>query len=425
MKNLKSVLGVAALAAVLGTTIASSNVLAWGDSDGGRSTYTVEDIQAGKSGNKIFFNSISNSVDGNELYFVSARSEEMKTWNTNDLQVEDGKTYLVRLYVHNNNPYGENGVAKNVKVSYVVPTTSGKEVKISGTIDADNATPKSYWDSVVFKADQNFHLEYVKGSATIANNGKLNGTALSDSIVNGSTLIGYDKLDGNLPGCFQYAAYIGIKVKVVYDYDFEISKTVRNVTNGDKTWSKQVYAKEGDIVEYQIYYKNTSNVSEKNVQILDKLGSNQTYVKGSTKLYNVLNPKGLAITSDEITGKGISIDDYAAGAEAYIRFRVTVKNNNLGCGADNVLRSWAQGYIGSNKTMKQDYADVLVRLACPETPEEPETPPVTPTTPETPETPVTPTKIPETGPASIAGLVLGAGSLTTAAGSFIASRKRF
>ncbi len=420
MKNIKSVLGVAALAAVLGTTLASSNVLAWGDSDGGRSTYTVKDIQDGKSGDKIFFDSISDGVDGNELYFVSARSEEMKTWNTDELQVEDGKTYLVRLYVHNNNPYGTDGVAKDVKVTYTVPTTSGKEVKISGFIDSSNATPKSYWDSVVFKANQNFHLEYVAGSATIANNGKLNGTKLSDNIVkNGGTLIGYDTLNGEIPGCFQYSAYIGIQVKVVYDYDFEISKTVRNVTNGDKTWAKQVYAKEGDTVEYQIYYKNTSNVSEKNVQILDKLGSNQTYVKGSTKLYNVVNPKGLTITSDEITGKGINIGDYAAGAEAYIRFRVTVKNNNLGCGADNVLRSWAQGYIGSNKTMKQDYADVLVRLACPETPETPETPEKPPVTPEE------PVKIPETGPVSLAGLALGAGSLTTAAGAYIASRKRF
>ena len=420
MKNLKLGLGVAALAAVLGTTLASSNALAWGDStEKGRETYTVEEIKAGKSGDKIFFNSISDSVDGNELYFVSARSEEMKTWNTDELTVEDGKTYLVRLYVHNNNPYGESGKATGVKVGYVMPTGSAKELKISGTIDSANATPTSYWDSVVLKANQNFHLEYVAGSATIANNGKLNGTKLSDSIINGNVQIGYDSLNGELPGCFQYAAYIGIKVKVVYDYDFEISKTVRNVTNGDKTWSKQVYAKEGDTVEYQIYYKNTSGVSEKIVQILDKLGSNQTYVKGSTKLYNAVNPKGLAITSDEITGKGISIGDYAAGAEAYIRFRVTVKNNNLGCGADNVLRSWAQGYIGSNATMKQDYADVLVRLACPETPEKPPVTPVEPTT------PTTPTKIPETGPASVAGLVLGAGSLTTAAGAFVASRKRF
>ena len=415
MKNLKLGLGVAALAAVLGTTLASSNVLAWGDSDGGRQTYTVEEIKAGKSGDKIFFNSISNSVDGNELYFVSARSEAMKTWNTDELTVEDGKTYLVRLYVHNNNPYGENGKATGVKVGYTMPTGSAKELKISGTIDSTNAKPTSYWDSVVLKANQNFHLEYVSGSATIANNGKLNGTKLSDSIINGNVMIGYDSLNGELPGCYQYAAYIGIKVKVVYDYDFEISKTVRNVTNGDKTWSKQVYAKEGDTVEYQIYYKNTSGVSEKNVQILDKLGSNQTYVKGSTKLYNAVNPKGLAITSDEITGKGINIGDYAAGAEAYIRFRVTVKNNNLGCGADNVLRSWAQGYIGSNATMKQDYADVLVRLACPDTP----------VTPVTPVTPTTPPTLPTTGPASIAGLVLGAGSLTTAAGAFLASRKRF
>ena len=85
-----------------------------------------------------------------------------------------------------------------------------------------------------------------------------------------------------------------------------------------------------------------------------------------------------------------------------------MQNDNLGCGGDNVLRSWAQGYIGSNELMRQDYADVLIYQGCPEGPD-----------------PIIPDELPDTGPADIAMAVLGAGSLTTAAGYYIASRKRF
>ena len=91
-----------------------------------------------------------------------------------------------------------------------------------------------------------------------------------------------------------------------------------------------------------------------------------------------------------------------------------MKDDNLGCGGDNVLRSWAQGYIGAEPTMKQDYADVLIYKGCPE-PEDP----VDPVTPE-PEP-----ELPSTGASDIAATALGAGSLVTAAGYYLTSRKRF
>ncbi len=419
MKNLKSVLGVAALAAVLGTTLASSNVLAWGDSAGGRRTYTKAEINSGVIDDKIILNSISdNETVGDERYFVQARADGTNDlWRTSDVTVEDGKTYVVRMYVHNNNRLGTDRIAENVKAQFTVPSDSAKSITVGGIVTSSNATPNKIWDEVVLKADTKFHLEYVAGSAHLGSNGKANG-ALSDALVNGGTLIGYDALDGKLPGCFQYGAFVSFKVKVVYDYDFTIAKNVRMA--GDKTWLKQVTAKEGDTVEYMITYKNTSDVNELNVQLIEKLGSNQTYVPGSTILYNGNHKEGVKIQSDTLTTTGIAIGDYAPGAIAYVVFQVKVKNNNLGCGADNVLRSWTQGYIGQNNTMKQDYSDIIVHPGCPETPEkppvEPENPPVTPETP-----PV----LPQTGAASIAGTVLGVGSLATSAGAYLVSRKRF
>lgn len=411
MKNIKAVLGVAAITAVAGTAlISTTNASAWGDSEGGRKSYTIEEINNGAIDNKIVLNSISDNPDLNELYFVQARAADSKNiWNANDIEVENGKEYIVRLYVHNNNPRGTEMIAKDVTANVNVPTESGKSITVTGTVSASNAQPNKVWDEVVFKNSTNtFHLEYVKGSALIESKGKVGGTTLSDNLVMGGTTLGYDSLNGEIPGCFGYAGIVTFRVKAVFDYDFSVSKQVR--IKGETEWKKQVNAKVGDTVEYKITYKNTSDSLEKDVVIFDKLGSNQTYVKGSTKLYNSNYKDGLALKSDGLTtDEGINIGDYKAGAAAVVTFEVVMKDNNLGCGGDNVLRSWAQGYIGHEATMKQDYADVLIYKGCPD-----------------PEKPVEPVKpeIPETGPAGIATTALGAGSVVTAAGYYLTSRKK-
>ena len=174
MKNIKSVLGVAAVTALAGTALVATNVSAWGDSDGGRKTYTVDEVNNGAIDDKIVLNSISNNPDLNELYFVQARAAGSENvWNANDIEVENGKEYIVRLYVHNNNRFGTDMVAKDVFANVNVPTDSGKSITVTGTVSASNATPSKVWDEVVFKSSTNtFHLEYVKGSALIENKGK-------------------------------------------------------------------------------------------------------------------------------------------------------------------------------------------------------------------------------------------------------------
>ena len=227
----------------------------------------------------------------------------------------------------------------------------------------------------------------------------------------GGTTLGYDSLNGEIPGCFQYASIVTFRVKAIYDYDFSVTKLVRLA--GETEWKKQVYAKVGDTVEYKITYKNTSDSLEENVVLFDKLGSNQTYVPGSTKLYNSNYKDGLALKDGLTTSEGINIGDYKANAAAVVTFQVTMQDDNLGCGGDNVLRSWAQGYIGHDETMKQDYADVLIYKGCPKN--------------EQPVDPVKPAEpvLPETGASDIAATALGAGSLVTAAGYALTSRKRF
>jgi len=172
-------------------------VSAWGDNGGGRPSYTINQINSGVLGNTIVFNSISNNPNiGDEKNFVGIREKTGvnaglgNTWY-DSMQVEAGKTYLVRMYVHNNSPLGLSAVAKNVTATFNVPTTVGKSIEVNGFIDSSNATPSRYWDNAFFTSTQDFYMSYVPGSALFENNGigKNGGVRLGDNIVKNSGVI--------------------------------------------------------------------------------------------------------------------------------------------------------------------------------------------------------------------------------------------
>ncbi len=428
-KAVKTTLAVVATAAAV-ASVASvpSLVSAWGDNGGGRPSYTTEEInQLAKDGkwpkDKIVFNSISDGNIGNEKNFVGARLNTginagmNNVWNGTDITVEDGKEYIVRLYVHNNNPWGKEGAAKNVRVAFNIPTASAKQVQVTGYISADNASPSRYWDHVNFNSDQPFHLEYVYGSALLENNGagKGAGVKLSDEIVtraaskNGIN-IGYEKKDdGIIPGCFQYSSYVTIRVKAVFDNDHTVNTQVKVLGSGTG-YTDTVQAKVGDKVQFQITYRNTSKSEQKNVMIKNVLPKNLRYVPGTTKVYNTNFANGLLMDQDTITGNGLNIGAYSANANAYIRFTAEVVDNTLGCG-DNTLVNWAQAWVDDSGV--QDYATITLNKVCDNTPDQPNNP----------DDQNKPNELPNTGPEAVAGGVIATGSIVTAAGYYIASRR--
>lgn len=373
---------VAGMAMVAGAIATPSLVSAWGDNIGGRRSYTIDQINHGALGNKITLNSISDSVIGDEKNFVGAReytgvgSGKYNQWNGNDITVQNGKEYIVRLYVHNNNPNGMNGISRNTKVAFNIPTDSSTRVQVNGFINSDNATPSRYWDYVNFNSDHLFHLEYVYGSALLENNGigKNGGIRLSDEIVtkaasNNGTLIGYNQLDGNVPGCYQYANYVTIRVKAVFDEPattpnagYTIVQKVRISKDGEP-WSTKVNAKVGDLVDFQLTYRNTepTGTKQNNVMIRNILPSNLRYVPGSTKIYNVKYDG--STLSDGITTTGVNIGNYTGGSNAFIRFTARVVDDNLAHGS-NTMVTWGQGGVGQK--VLQDYAAVVVQKSAPD-----------------------------------------------------------
>lgn len=377
---------------------------AWGDStylEGAkegefRTLYKLDDINNGKLGSTITFDSITDAEIGDERDFVSVQEaapdgyaiDPHGTWNGGSIAAEDGQEYIVRLYVHNNSPKGTAGVSTGTKVAISGVNEHGtwqsktnkdgkQEVELNGFITSDNATPHEYWDYVRFNSSTSFHLDYVYGSAMIYNRGAtgttdkpisaadmmtatdeqlkaqtITGRPLSDDIVlktraDGELdgqLIGFDALDGNVPGCDEYSNFVTIRVKVVYDNNFAVKATVRHA--GEKEWRECIDAKVGDKVEIQIKYANTSNEQQDDVAIRNILPANLHYIAGSTKIKNARYRNGNSIDEDFLTTDGIIIGNYGPGANAYLMFTAEVVDDDLAEGL-NTIENVALGGPGS------------------------------------------------------------------------------
>ena len=355
---------------ILVAAVAPALVWAWGPA---RPSFTIE-----KPADYITFNSITNNpvIGGDEKDFVGIREVGSNAKWTNNMKVQNGKEYYVRMYVHNNAASNLNLVAENVVAKLNVPTTTAKNVTVQGQISASNAKPNTVWDEATFSSDNDFNLAYIAGSALFENNG-MGTTKLPDSIVNNTgAKLGYDKLDGKIPGCFQYAGYVTVKVKAQVSQpqektNIDLAKTVRNKTNGEKSWVETANAKSGDTVQFQIHAKNTGSAGIQNLVIRDILPKGLNYVAGTTKLYNTSNPNGLKVSDNIIQNSGINIGTYQANGDAYVRFDATVAaEKDLPVCGDNVLTNIAQA--SDQKIVKNDTASVRITKKC-DTPK-PQTP---------------------------------------------------
>ena len=256
-KIAKTSLGIAAVAAIAGA--GAYMAFAWGPS---RTTYTMD-----KPADHVVFNSITdnNKEVGDERYFVSASEytgDASKNYWSDKTQVENGKEYVVRMYVHNNAASNLNLTAENVRAYVVLPTDTATSITVSGKVYSSNANPTTVWDETTFtsKNGEKFNLAYVDGTAKYYNtkDGKLRTFNLNASnlLTNKGELLGYDKMDGKIPGCSQYSGYLTFHVKAQFAEKpaIEVSKEVKIL--GSDTWSEEVKAKSGDTVRYRIHVKN-------------------------------------------------------------------------------------------------------------------------------------------------------------------------
>ena len=414
-KVYKSILAVTATAIVAGFAMAPADVSAWGDSSNGRDTYTLDQINNGDLGNTITFNSITNGKIGDERNFVGAKlaGDTSNVWKADNISVKDGDTITVRLYVHNNSPLGTNAVAEGVTTSFSLPTTVAKSHTVVGYINSSNAAPTRYWDEVTLNSSEDFYIEYVNGSAKWTNV-KLGTVSLPDSVITSGATVGYEGLNGQIPGCYEFDGQVTIQLKVHSSVSSKLSKVVR--MKGSDTWGEHVNAKVGDEVEFQIEYVNLSAATVNNVMIRDILPTNMEYVTGSTYLFNAAYQSGTKLDGDTVITSGINIGSYKANGNAYVRFTAKVVNKTLVCGT-NQLVNWASSTV--NSVVSKDDASVMVEVSenCKKNEQGNGS--------NSKNVDQNTSRIVDTGATEIAGAALGAGSAVTAAGYLIASRRKF
>lgn len=349
-KRLSAVVAIVAAAIIVPTA-----VFAWGPS---RDTYTIEN-----PANKITFNSITNNPNyGDERNFVTIKDKANTNaggW-TDDITVQNGKTYLVRAYVHNNAATSLNLVAENVTAKFNVPTHSASRIQIDGYISASNSDPLQVWDQAVFHGANNakFSLDYVEGSAKYTNKKNTSGVSRPDTIISSGVKLGYETMDGKIPGCFEYTGYVTFEVKAVTS-DFEVQKTVRVNGATDKSFKESVAVEAGDKVDYQMYFKNTGGTQLKDVVLKDQLPAGVSYVPDSTYLST---SDGVSKVGDGITSNGLNIGGFLPGGDAYVKFTAKVNENvTLTCGP-NTLKNTVTAItaVGS----KSDTANLTLQKEC-------------------------------------------------------------
>ena len=142
---------------------------------------------------------------------------------------------------------------------------------------------------------------------------------------------------------------------------FRITNYVR--LKGMDEWVKEIDAKLGDIVEFQIGYENTSQKTIKDVMLLDLLPNGLMYIKDSTILKNANHPQGVSITSDNINSivdKGINIGSYSDESNAFIKFEAIVIDKGYK-GLDSVkMTNWAKITSGNNTKISFSKISVFI-----------------------------------------------------------------
>lgn len=354
---------VAAITVVAAAVLVPAALFAWGPD---RPTYTIE-----QPADHVVFNSITNNpAHGDERNFVQIKeASASNSTYAEEVALQPGKEYEVFVYFHNNASSTLNdaahqykGIALNTKMRVQMPASvqAGEKARFTGIVSADNANPQQVWDEAYGSSSSAVALRYVQNSAVIHSFGAVNGKTLPDSLVSTGTPLGYNALDGKVPGCNEFSGYVTFRFKVDQP-NFSVEKTVSK--SGQNAFSKSVTAQPNEEVEYKIQYKNTGTTQQNDVVIKDQLPAGITYVPGSAVAASSASGGNYVKVSDNVVTSGINIGAYAPNGNAFVRFKAKVVDNSKleNCGVNTLVN---KAIAETNNGSKSDTANVVVSKTC-------------------------------------------------------------
>ena len=350
----KSKLALAALLTVAAFGVPAMVLAGYGPNSPDRVIYDFSnpDQREGAFDAPRFNSYINTNVYGDERAFLDAKqcampgdacySEGQSGGHQDKINnVEAGKEYLVRAYVHNvANPSinGANmdgvGVAKNTRIRFEIPDGVANGFTLQSRISADNSIPQTVYDTAdLANAAQAFDVEFIPGSARIFNASHPTGFALGDDVTSTQgALIGAERMNGVFPGCFPFSSFVVIRIKVTAP-NLKVTKKV--TTPGSTDWKESIDAKAGDTVSWLVDY-DVTNATANNVTIRDALPAGAELVPGSITWFDPNRPSGEVLPDNALSAGGVNVGNYQAGSGGAIRFRTKVKGDEKSCEVKNV-----------------------------------------------------------------------------------------
>lgn len=305
------------------------------------------------------FNSFINtpSYGDERAFFDGRRSDMAANTNADDIKnVNEGsKEVVLRMYVHNNanqDTNSTNGVARNTKVRISLPTGTEQVLRARAYISADNAAMVE--DTADLMGTEKFSLSYIPGSAKL-----LRGTAqygLSDSIITDGAPIGDKVMNGDLPGCFGYAALVEVRVKVNVQEQPKLQLVKEVKVKGAQGWNKEVKTKPGTEVQWRLGTKDISNSNLNNVIVRDVLPPHVKLVPGSVRLINANSDK--VQPDGPLFAGGFNVGNYVPGSVQYVIFNTTILDDFSACEAR--IRNVAHAKSDQTPTEETDSSDVVI-----------------------------------------------------------------
>lgn len=307
------------------------------------------------------FNSFVNTPSyGDERAFFDGRRADAAT-NTNAnviTNVNDGsKEVVLRMYVHNNANQNTNasgkGIAHNAKARILLPTDTQSVLRARAYISANNAALVE--DTVDMTGSEKFNVSYVAGSAKL-----LRGNsqyALSDNIVTTGAPIGDKAMNGELPGCFDYAALIEVRVKIHEAPTPQLQLVKEVKVKGTDGWNKEVSTKPGTEIQWRLGTKDISNANLNNVVVRDVMPPHMKLVPGSVR---IINANGDKVQPDNpLFAGGFNVGNYVPGSTQYIIFNTTALDDFSTC--EVRVRNIAHARSDQTPTELTDTSDVVIK----------------------------------------------------------------
>lgn len=155
---------------------------------------------------------VNNPKIGNEKQFLTIRYLSAAT-GQRQLNVQPGQELALTAYF-DNAASKSSQAAKNVRIRFSVPSAQTTNFKITATLSADNTEPKSLADSVTVTSPQPVKLAVERGTTRLWNN-VWRGQPVADTAYTTGAVLGYDELDGRVPGGPAYSGYVTLKLKVL------------------------------------------------------------------------------------------------------------------------------------------------------------------------------------------------------------------